>query len=71
MSPEEIIQLSKEMENQTKEIKFNVFKISWYMRGGVTSEDLFWRYSVEDRSILNDVIKENIEVVNKTGLPLV
>lgn len=71
MSPEEIIQLSKEMENQTKEIKFNVFKISWYMRGGVTSEDLFWRYSIEDRSILNDVIKENIEVVNKTGLPLV
>lgn len=71
MSPEEIIQLSKEMENQTKEIKFNVFKISWYMRGGVTSEDLFWRYSIEDRNILNDVIKENIEVVNKTGLPLV
>jgi len=67
----EIIQLSKEMENQTKEIKFNVFKISWYMRGGVTSEDLFWRYSIEDRNILNDVIKENIEVVNKTGLPLV
>lgn len=71
MSPEEIIQLSKEMENHTKEIKFNVFKISWYMRGGVTSEDLFWRYSIEDRTILNDVIKENIEVVNKTGLPLV
>jgi len=71
MSPMEIIQLSKEMENQTKEIKFNVFKISWYMRGGVTSEDLFWRYSIEDRNILNDVIKENIEVVNKTGLPLV
>ena len=71
MSPEEIVQLSKEMENHTKEIKYNVFKISWYMRGGVTSEDLFWRYSIEDRNILNDVIKENIEVVNKTGLPLV
>ena len=71
MSPEEIVQLSKEMENYTKEIKYNVFKISWYMRGGVTSEDLFWRYSIEDRNILNDVIKENIEVVNKTGLPLV
>ena len=59
------------MENHTKEIKFNIFKLAWYMRGGVTSEDLFWRYSIEDRNIINDVIKDNIDTVNKTGLPLV
>jgi len=59
------------MENHTKEIKFNIFKLTWYMRGGVTSEDLFWRYSIEDRNIINDVIKDNIDTVNKTGLPLV
>lgn len=41
------------------------------MRGGVSSEDLFWRYSVEDREILNKIIKDNIETTNKTGLPLV
>jgi hypothetical protein len=41
------------------------------MRGGVTSEDLFWRYSVEDRLIINKIIKDNIETTNKTGLPLV
>lgn len=59
------------MENQTKEIKFNVFRLAWYMRGSVTAEDLFWRYTHEDREIINDVIKDNIETTNKTGLPII
>ena len=41
------------------------------MRGGVSAHDLFWEYSAEDRAIINDVIKENIESTNKTGLPLI
>lgn len=41
------------------------------MRGGVTSHELFWEYSVEDRMILNDIIKENIENTNKTGMNLI
>jgi len=41
------------------------------MRGGVTSEDLFWKYSVEDREIINKIIKENIEATNKSGISLV
>jgi len=58
------------MENEVKEIKYNVFKICWYMRGGITANDLFWLYSHEDIQIINDIIKENIDTVNKTGLPL-
>jgi len=41
------------------------------MRGGVTSEDLLWRYSVEDREIMNKIISDNIETTNKTGMPLI
>ena len=59
------------MHNQTKEIKYNAFKIAWYMRGGVSAEDLLWTYSVEDRIIFNDIIKENIENSTKTGMPLI
>jgi glycyl-tRNA synthetase alpha subunit len=59
------------MQDETKEIKYNVFKLAWYMRGGVDAHDLFWEYSAEDRIIINDIIKENIESTNKTGLPLV
>jgi hypothetical protein len=41
------------------------------MRGGVSSEDLFHRYSYEDRNLLNELIKDNIEATKKSGLPLI
>lgn len=41
------------------------------MRGGVTSDDLFFKYSYEDREIISKIIKENIEATRKSGLPLI
>lgn len=61
----------KNFENQAKDIKDEIFRISWYMRGGVSSEDLFHVYSVEDRKIINEIIKENIENTKKARLSLV
>lgn len=58
------------MELATKRIKDDIFTISWYMRGGVTADDLFHVYSAEDRAIMNDIIKNNIENTKKSGLPL-
>jgi hypothetical protein len=58
------------MELATKRIKDDIFTISWYMRGGVTAEELFHVYSAEDRAIINDIIKINIENTKKSGLPL-
>jgi hypothetical protein len=61
----------KNFENQAKDIKDEIFRISWYMRGGVSSEDLFHVYSVEDRKIINEIIKENIENTKKARMSLV
>lgn len=41
------------------------------MRGGVSSFDLFHTYSYEDRMIMNDIIKDNIDATKKSGLNLV
>jgi len=40
------------------------------MRGGVSSEDLFWRYSVEDREIISKIAKENMERTVESRMPL-
>ena len=40
------------------------------MRGGVTLDQLYYQYSAEDRDIMIDVIKENIETTKNSGLPL-
>ena len=49
----------------TKEIplifKDEIYKISWYMRGGVTAQELLHIYSYEDRTIMSNIIKDNIE----------
>jgi hypothetical protein len=41
------------------------------MRGGVTSNDLFFNYSFEDREIISAIIKENIEATKKSGMALI
>lgn len=41
------------------------------MRGGVSSHDLFWNLSSEDREIISKIISQNIKTTNETGLPLI
>lgn len=41
------------------------------MRGGVSSDDLLHKYSFEDRQIMNEIIKENIEATKTSRIALV
>jgi hypothetical protein len=41
------------------------------MRGGVTSYELFHVYSYEDRTIINNIIKDNIEATKASRLALI
>lgn len=38
------------------------------MRGGITIDDAF-ALSVEDREIIADIVKENLEITKKSGMP--
>jgi hypothetical protein len=53
-----------------KSIKDEIFRISWYMRGGINSQDLFHIYGYEDRKIMNEIIKDNIDLTKNSGMPL-
>ena len=44
-------------------------KMSWYMRGGLTLDEAF-ALSYEDRVIIADIIKENLETSKKIGMPV-
>jgi thiamine monophosphate synthase len=58
------------LDNEIKEFKQELFKISWYMRGGVTVSQLLEQYSYEDRGMIYNVIKENVEATKETRMPL-
>ena len=67
MSNSEIEKFLEKLDAEIKDLKDDFFRISWYMRGGVRADELFHMYSYEDRTIMNNIIKENIELTKKTG----
>lgn len=71
LSVSEIQELATQYENDIKQIKDTVYRIGWNMRGALSYEDLFYKISVDDREILQNIISDNIETTNKTGLPLI
>jgi len=56
------------MEKETRNIRLDVLKLCWYMRGGVTYEEAM-QMSQQERGIINDIVKDNMETTKKSGLP--
>lgn len=68
MDLEEILRYTDGLDKESKEMKADLFKICWYMRGGVSVDDVF-SMSYEERSLIGDIVKENLETSKKTGMP--
>lgn len=70
MSREEVERYLIRLENENKQFKHDLFKLSWYMRGGVGISDLLYILGYEDRSVMYNVINENIEMTKESRMPL-
>ena len=63
-----INELVKDYELESKAIKDELFRICWYMRGGVTySESLM--LGREEREVISKIIEKNLETTKESGLP--
>lgn len=56
------------MEKETHDIRLDVLKLCWYMRGGVTYDEAMHMSQLE-RKIINEIVKDNLETTKKSGLP--
>ena len=56
------------MEKEIKDIRQEAIKMAWYMRGGLTYYQAL-QLSVGERTIINELIKDNLDTTKKTGLP--
>jgi hypothetical protein len=56
------------MEKESMDIKQEALKISWYMRGGLSYNDAM-QLSSNERNIVNEIVKGNLETTKKSGLP--
>ena len=64
----EISDMVDQMEQEADSIRQQSLKMSWYMRGGATYEDIM-QMSFRERSMIGDLIKDNLETTKNSKLP--
>lgn len=67
MTLEQALELVKEHDNEVAAIKHELYRLCWYMRGGMTIDEAF-AIGFDDRRIISDIIKDNLETTKKTGM---
>jgi hypothetical protein len=68
MDLEEILRYVDGLDKESEEMKAELFKLCWYMRGGVSVDDAF-SMTYKERQLIAGIIKENLETSKKTGMP--
>jgi len=68
MSPEEVSSTLDQMDQEAKDIRQQSLKMSWYMRGGASYQDVL-QMSLQERELLSELIKENLETTKTSKLP--
>lgn len=55
---------------EAKALVKEILRQAWYMRGGVTLNEAYM-LTFEDREMINEIIKENMEHTKDTGMPFI
>ena len=68
MGDSEIISHLKDFESQAKNLKLEIMKICWFMRGGMSWTEAL-NLSPDERAISAQLVKENMDTTKKSGQP--
>jgi hypothetical protein len=63
-----ISQMVDRMDKETRNIRQEILKLCWYMRGGLTYDEGM-QLGFQEREIISDIVKDNLETTKKSGLP--
>lgn len=64
----EFVQYIDRLEAEARALKKEALKVSWYMRGGISYEDVM-ALSYNERQDISKIIESNMETTKKSGLP--
>jgi len=68
LTTEEILHEVEILDKQFANLRKELLKICWYMRGSVTLEQAYMM-SYEEREIVSNIVKDNLEATKQSGLP--
>jgi hypothetical protein len=57
-----------QMDKEVVDIRREALQMAWYMRGGLSYEQAL-QLSVGERTLISELIKDNLETTKKSGLP--
>jgi hypothetical protein len=57
-----------QMEKECNDIRQEALRLTWYMRGGLNYDQAL-QLSLGERTIISNLVKENLETTKKSGLP--
>jgi hypothetical protein len=57
-----------QMDQEADSIRKQSIKMAWYMRGGATYEDVL-QMSHQERKMVSELIKDNLETTKNSKLP--
>lgn len=63
----EILQEVKKIDKQARDMKKDLLRICWYMRGMSYTDAVMLGH--EERELIGELIKDNLETTKRTGLP--
>jgi hypothetical protein len=69
MDNQEIGEEINRLETECDQIKDSVINICWWMRGGISHYEA-WNLSEKERSMIQKLIKSNLETMKKTKMPM-
>ena len=68
MGDSEIIAYLKDFDSQVKNLKLELMKVCWHMRGGMSWNESL-NLSPDEREIVSQLVKENMDTTKKSGQP--
>jgi hypothetical protein len=68
LSDEQIEEWLDTLENESKAIREEALRFTWWMRGGVSYEESML-LSFEERKIIARIIEDNMETAKKSQMP--
>jgi hypothetical protein len=68
LDDDEIGLLLEEYDQQSRAIREEMLRFTWWMRGGLSYDDAYSLCS-EENEIIRKIIKENMEATKQSGMP--
>jgi len=56
------------MDTEISDIRKEAFRLAWYMRGGLPYDQAM-QLGINERKIISEIVKDNMETTKKSGLP--